>query len=195
MNDVSNEIEIKLALPENLTPIRRTLRDLGFGVSKKRVHELNVVFDTAESSLRKAGKLIRIRKVAAHSVLTYKGPPKPGRHKSREELETGIPDPVTFEKVLSRLGFNPTFRYEKFRTEYERTGERGVVTLDETPIGNFLELEGPPRWIDRTAKALEFAPRDYITKSYGSLYLDYSAARGTPATDMLFRHRGKARRA
>jgi len=26
--------------------------------------------------------------------------------------------------------------------------------LDETPIGNFCEIEGAPRWIDATAKKL-----------------------------------------
>ena len=194
MNLVPNEVEIKLPLPENLTPVRRTIRELGFGVSKKRVHEMNVVFDTPDCSLRREGKLLRIRQVAARSILTFKGPPKPGRHKNREELEIEVPDRTTFEKILSRLGYLPTFRYEKFRTEFEQTGESGVVTLDETPIGNFLELEGPARWIDRTAKALDFSSRNYITKSYGSLYQEYCAARGLPPTHMLFRPQGKARR-
>ena len=187
---MATEIEIKLALPENLTAIRRSLRDLGFAISKKRVHEMNVVFDTAGATLRQAGKLIRIRQVAAHSILTYKGPPKPGKHKSREELETCVPNARDFEEILGRLGYEATFRYEKFRTEYEQD-DSGVVTLDETPIGNFLEIEGPSRWIDRTAKALGFAPPAYITKSYGSLYLDYCAARGITPTHMVFRHRGK----
>jgi len=189
---VPNEIEIKLALPENLTEIRRKLREEGFGVSKKRIHEMNVVFDTSGSVLRQGGKLLRLRQVGRSSILTFKGPPKPGKHKSREELETDIPDAPAFEKILSRLGYNPTFRYEKFRTELERTGEQGVVTLDETPIGNFLEIEGAPRWIDRNAKALGFSTRDYITKSYGSLYVDYCAAYGVQPTHMLFKRRGKA---
>ena len=186
-----NEIEIKLALPENLTEIRRKLREEGFGVSKKRVHEMNVVFDTPQDVLRQTGKLLRLRHVGKSSTLTFKGPPKPGKHKSREELETDLPDGPGFERILSRIGYNPTFRYEKFRTELERIGEKGVVTLDETPIGNFLEIEGAPRWIDRTAKTLGFSPRQYITKSYGSLYLDYCNARGVQPADMLFKRRGK----
>ena len=186
-----NEIEIKLKLPENLTEIRRRLREEGFGVSKKRIHETNAVFDTPGSALRQEGKLLRLRRVGRSSILTFKGPPKPGKHKSREELETDIPDALALEKILSRLGYNPTFRYEKFRTELEQAGENGVVTLDETPIGNFLEIEGAPRWIDRTAKALEFSPREYITKSYGTLYVDYCAAHGIQPTHMLFKSRGK----
>lgn len=183
---MATETEIKLALSEDLRAIRRSLRSRGFRVAKKRVHESNVLFDTAAFGLRKQGKLIRLRAVDSRSILTYKGPPTPGKHKRREELETQIPDSPAFEKILSRLGYDPAFRYEKFRTEYEKPGEHGVVTLDETPIGNFLEIEGAPGWIDRTAKALGFSARDYNTKSYGSLYLEYCAAHGLAPANMLF---------
>ena len=73
--------------------------------------------------------------------------------------------------MLSRLDFIPTFRYEKFRTEYHRAGETGVATLDETPIGVYLELEGAPAWIDRSARRLGFAESDYSTASYYGLYV------------------------
>jgi adenylate cyclase class 2 len=62
--------------------------------------------------------------------------------------------------------------------------------LDETPIGAFLELEGGPRWIDRTARALGF-PRDgYITDSYGKLYLEHCQSKGVEATNMVFSRSG-----
>jgi len=66
----------------------------------------------------------------------------------------------------------------------------GVATLDDTPIGVFLELEGAPGWIDRTARLLGFAEQDYITASYRSLYVDDCAARGIPPADMIFPPRG-----
>jgi adenylate cyclase, class 2 len=190
---MATETEIKLRLPDDFDAVRRSLRKLGFRVAKRRVHEMNVIFDTPDLSLRNQGKLIRLREVDAHRILTYKGPPQPGRHKKREELETGIESPHLFERILSRLGYNPVFRYEKYRTEYEQPGGGGVVTLDETPIGHFLEIEGAAAWIDRTAKALGFSTRDYNTKSYGALYLDYCASLGIAPTDMLFRRQAKAR--
>ena len=49
----------------------------------------------------------------------------------------------------------------------------GVVTLDETPIGWFLELEGSPDWIDKTARQLGFSEEDYVILSYAALYLTY----------------------
>jgi len=190
---MATETEIKLRLPDDLAAVRRSLRKLDFRVSKRRVHEMNVLFDTPEFSLRRQGKLLRLRQVDGHTILTYKGPPQPGKHKKREELETGIESSTLFEKILSRLGYHPVFRYEKFRTEYEQAGGRGVVTTDEAPIGHFLEIEGAAAWIDRTAKALGFSATDYITKSYGTLYLDHCAALGLPPTDMLFRRQAKPR--
>jgi len=62
----------------------------------------------------------------------------------------------------------------------------GTITFDETPIGEFLELEGPAEWIDRTARELDFSPRDYVVSSYGKLYSDYCAQRGVQPKDMVF---------
>ena len=93
-----------------------------------------------------------------------------GRHKSREELEIEISDAGTALAILENLGFHRVFRYQKYRTEYSQPGARGVVTLDETPIGCYLEVEGSPRWIDRTARKLGFSEKHYITASYGALF-------------------------
>jgi hypothetical protein len=54
------------------------------------------------------------------------------------------------------------------------------------PIGTYLELEGAPRWIDRTARALGFGPPDYITASYGRLYLEWCAREGREPSHMVF---------
>ena len=180
------EIEIKLRLNGNLGKIRRALRDLGFRVSKSRVYESNVLLDTANRALRSHGKLIRVRRVGAHSVLTYKGPSELGKYKKRHEIEVPLPDAFGVEQILSEMGYHPIFRYEKFRTEYCKAPGTGKVLLDETPIGNYLEIEGSPRWIDRTAKLLGFSTDDYITRSYGYLYLAYCRERRTQPTDMVF---------
>jgi adenylate cyclase, class 2 len=180
------EIEIKLRLNGNLGKIRRTLCDLGFRVSKSRVLESNVLLDTANGSLRSHGKLIRVRRVGAHSVLTYKGPSELGKYKKRHEIEVPLPDAFGVEQILNEIGYHPIFRYEKFRTEYSKSPGTGKVLLDETPIGNYLEIEGSPRWIDRTARLLGFSVDDYITRSYGYLYLAYCRERRTPPSNMLF---------
>jgi adenylate cyclase class 2 len=188
----SLEVEIKLAVP-GAAAARRLLRGKGFRVIRPRVFESNDVFDTPELRLRRSASLLRVRAVRREVTLTFKGPPRNSKHKSREELEVTASNAQTVEAILTRLGFQRVFRYDKYRTEFQR-GKAGIVTLDETPIGTYLELEGPPGWIDRTASLLGFAETDYITLSYGALYLDWCARRGVPPGDMVFaRHQSRAR--
>lgn len=182
----NREVEIKLAVPDAQTG-DRILREAGFRVSRPRVFEANTVFDTADGRLRAAATLLRVREVDGHGLLTYKGPAAPGRHKDREELETAFDTPATMAAILERLGFTPAFRYEKYRTEY--TDGTGTATLDETPIGIWLELEGAPEWIDRTAAALGFAEADYITASYLRLHQEHCTRAGLPQCDMVFPER------
>lgn len=119
-------------------------------------------------------------------TLTFKGRPLPGPHKNREELETGLSDPARFAEILARLGFHPVFRYEKYRTEFRMKRGPGMAMLDETPIGVYVELEGPPTWIDRTARRMGFSPRDYITASYARLYLDWCKRQRRKPGNMVF---------
>ncbi len=183
------EIEIKLRLPEKLTKIRQTLGKLGFRVTKPRALESNILFDNSKRNLRKHGMIVRIRRMSGHRVLTYKGPSKTGRYKKRQEIEFDLPDNARLEAIFTHMGFHPVFRYEKYRAEYSKPRGLGKVLVDETPIGNYLELEGPPRWIDQTARLLGFTHADYITRSYGYLYLAYCRERRIRPKDMLFQDR------
>ena len=181
------EIEIKLRLPENLAAIRKQLRESGFRIGKRRVFESNVLFDNLKHTLRKHGRLLRVRRVGRLGLLTWKGPSEQGRYKKRWEIETHLHETSAVEAILAHIGYHPVFRYEKFRTEYTDRAGGGKVLLDETPIGNFLELEGGPRWIDRTARQLGFSPADYINRSYGYLYLAYCRERRIRPKDMIFK--------
>jgi adenylate cyclase, class 2 len=190
MTHEGREVEIKLAV-SSAVEARRMLRGAGFCVSKRRVFEKNTVFDTSSQTLRKSVWLLRVRETGKMAKLTYKGPPDDGKHKSREELELDVSDARTISAILERLGYHPAFRYEKFRTEFRRRGTSGaaaggVATVDETPIGVYLELEGGPTWIDRTAYQLGFAEVNYITVSYARLYVEWCEARGVEPSNMLF---------
>lgn len=184
-----HETEIKLRVA-SAAEGRRRLRAAGFRLSRRRVFETNTVFDTPSGSLRQSGSLLRLREAGGRALVTYKGPATVARHKSREELETTVGDAGNMRLVLARLGFAPAFRYEKYRAEY--SDGRGAATLDETPVGCFVELEGDPEWIDSAAVLLGFAPEDYITASYLRLYLDDCARHGRPPGNMTFpRRRGE----
>ncbi len=100
-------------------------------------------------------------------------------------MEIDLPGDGKFARILTALGFEPVFRYEKFRTEY--SDGHGAAMLDQTPIGDFLELEGAPEWIDEAAQRLGFATADYITASYGALYIKFRRENPGAPPDMLFR--------
>src|SRR5579863_3944756 len=117
MSRGTHETEIKLAVPAAQAG-RKLLRAAGFRVFRRRVFEANHVFDTPGLILRKGRTLLRVREAGGHVKLTFKGVPVAGKHKSREELEMDIPSARTMSLVLDRLGFQPVFRYEKYRTEY-----------------------------------------------------------------------------
>jgi adenylate cyclase class 2 len=185
MASSGREVEIKLAA-RSVEDAKRRLRAAGFRVCKRRVFEQNTVFDTASFELRQSACLLRVREAGRTYTLTYKGVPTAGKHKDREEIETSVEDGRTFATILARLGYLPSFRYEKFRTEYKSKGSRGVATLDETPVGIYLELEGDPQWIDRMAHALGYEEKDYIVASYGRLFFDWRERTGSQAADMTF---------
>ena len=183
----SNGRELEIKLPTTgVNEARHRLRAAGFRVSKKRVFEKNILYDRAAADLRHSAQLLRMREIGKSFKLTYKGTPEPGKHKSREEIETGVADGPAFDAILARLGYLPTFCYEKFRTEFQRRGSKGIATLDETPIGTYLELEGDPQWIDRMARTLGYEEKDYITASYARLFFEWRERNGATEENMLF---------
>jgi len=180
-----------------------------------RVHERNLLFDTPDGGLAKHGQLLRIRmetpavgkktaktKAASRTLLTFKSPPeqlaigeirpnKDRRYKIREEIETTLQDAGPIKRIFEGLGLRGWFRYEKFRTTYvlparHRWAKGLLIEVDETPIGVFVELEGPGEAIDRAAKELGFSKKDYVLKNYLVLYLDECKKQGKQPTHMLF---------
>ena len=137
-------------------------------------------------------------------LLTFKGPvgksTKGGgsTHKVREEVELVVSDGQALVSILEGLGMRPWFRYQKFRTKYrlpkaQRWAKDLAIDLDETPIGTFVELEGPAGAIDRAAAALGFTKGNYIVANYFVLYLAECRRRGQEPGDMLFAKRNRGR--
>jgi adenylate cyclase class 2 len=203
---MGTEREIKLRIAD-LQAIRWTLRKLRARVVRPRVHERNVLFDTPAHLLAKREQLLRIRteRMAAQAsrqfhrcLVTFKRPkvaaassPKGARHKVREEIELDIPDAKSLSIVFEALGLRPWFQYEKFRTTLrlpasKAWAKRLLIEIDETPIGVFLELEGPAKAIDRGAQLLGFGKSDYVSANYMDLYREYCLSRGEEPADMLF---------
>src|ERR1700733_8435485 len=133
------EIEIKFLVPD-LKALEKKLRELGFCCETPRTHEINTLYDLPGQKLRRKGELLRLRNYGGQWRLTHKSKAKPGRYKSRGELETGVSDGKEMEAIILALGFAPAFVYEKFRAEW-KDGE-GNVVVDHTPTGDVAEIEG-----------------------------------------------------
>lgn len=180
------ETEVKIRIADSAA-LKSKLFALGFAVCSPRDFEANTVYDTGEGRLRNNQMLLRLREFAGQGIVTWKGPPIPGVHKIRPEIETSVASAPTLGHIFQNLGFQPVFRYEKYRTEFSlATDKRGTITLDETPIGNFAELEGAAEWIDEWSSSLGFSKSDYILDSYGRLYQQYCAERGVQPSHMVF---------
>jgi adenylate cyclase class 2 len=198
----NREIEIKLPFADLAALLGRLqrLRAVNLG----RVFERNTLYDTPGADLRRAGCLLRLRiqtpagsslvpPGAPSAVVTSKAPPPAtpargraaeARYKERLERELAVTHPNRWPHILETLGFRPAFRYEKYRTSL-RLG-RLHVDLDETPVGGFLELEGAPRAIETTARALGYTRRDYLCSTYWDLYAADCKRRGRAVGNMVF---------
>ena len=143
------------------------------------------------------------KKSGPRTLLTFKSPPDQlaigpatasptdRRYKVREEIELALTDPASLQRIFEGLGLKGWFRYEKFRTPYRLPARLSwakglIIDLDETPIGNFVELEGPGPAIDQAARALGFSSRDYVLKNYLVLYLDDCKRQNLQPSHMLF---------
>lgn len=194
----NREIEIKLPVTDVLNLVRR-LRSLG-AVPRGRVLEQNTLYDTPDSDLRWAGRLLRLRvETPARSavfpagsrrfIITSKAraerktSEKP-KYKERLERERVASQARDWPTVFRSIGFHPGFRYEKLRTAFRLPGLH--LGLDETPVGTFLELEGRGKLIDRVARRLGFLRRDYIRGPYWGVYVADCRRRGIPPKNKVF---------
>lgn len=165
------ETEIKFRIGD-LDELTRRLDAAGFRVVTPRAFESNVLYDMPDRRMRARTEILRIRDYAGRCTVTHKRLPDGSageeRHKHRVETETEIADGDAMAEIFLSLGLTAAFRYEKWRTEWS-DGE-GHCVVDETPIGNYAELEGTSAWIDGAAARLGVDHAQYITLSYGRLF-------------------------
>jgi adenylate cyclase class 2 len=179
----NRENEIKLAFPSAETAVERLL-SAGARAVGERAFEDNVLFDLGDRPLTTSGRLLRLRVVAGTSILTFKAPvPGEHRHKVKIEHETAIADPEALRKILAGLGFEPVYRYQKFRATYVLG--RVEAAVDETPLGTFVELEGTPDDVDEAAAAIGAAPEEFIRATYRELHEKSAAEQGVAVGDLL----------
>jgi adenylate cyclase class 2 len=181
------ESEIKFRV-ENVGELVMRLRQAGFRQQTPRAFESNVLYDTPDRKMRARTEILRLRSYAGRWTVTHKRLPDAGpgedAHKHRVETETEIADGSVLEQIFLSLGLVAAFRYEKWRSEW--TDDEGHCVIDETPIGDYAELEGEPKWIDRAASRLGVNRSQYLTLSYGRLFEQWRSEHHSDANDMTF---------
>ena len=180
------EVEIKFRI-DDIDGLTTGLQAAGFRLITPRTHEMNTLYDQAGGRLRRRGALLRLRQYGPRWTVTYKdrSGPQSGRHKSRREIETQVENGGALAQVLEAIGFSPSFRYEKYRSEW--SDSTGHVVIDETPIGNFGEIEGQPQWIDATASRLDIPVKSYLKESYAELFAAWKRRTRSKAREMTFK--------
>jgi adenylate cyclase class 2 len=181
------ETEIKFRVGD-LAALAMRLESAGFRPITPREFESNVLYDTPDRLMRARTEILRIRHYCGKCIVTHKRLPDSGpgedRHKHRVETETEVADGEAIAGILRSLGLIASFRYEKWRSEWS-DGE-GHCVVDETPIGNFAELEGAPEWIDLAAARLGVNRSQYMTLSYGRLFEQWREEHRSDAHDLTF---------
>jgi len=163
------EQEVKFRLQEARDGAAK-LEAIGAHIEKPRHFEQNVLYDYSDRRLRKRDEALRLRRVGGDQAwLTWKGPHHgSGRIKQRREFETFLSDADAVEAIFEAIGLVECFRYEKYRAIY-RVGS-AILTVDETPMGVFLEIEATPAIITEMAGRLGLDMEDAINLSYPHLY-------------------------
>jgi adenylate cyclase class 2 len=183
----SIEIEVKFRV-RDLKALEAILPRLGFHCETTRTFERNILFDTPAHDLRNTRQILRLRRYGDRWVLTHKqttpNDSPEARHKERIETETAVEDGEAVAAIFRVLGYSFAFVYEKWRSEW--ADSEGHCVLDETPIGQYAELEGPKEWIDRTLAELHVEAADVTTLSYGRLFEQWRQQTGSPAQNMSF---------
>lgn len=164
---MDQEIEVKFLLKDHAALLQK-IADLNLPCSQERVHETNLRFDRADGSLVAQRQVLRLR-MDTQARLTFKGP---GIAQEgvllRKEIEVVVSDFEATQRLLEALGYQVVMMYEKYRANYLL--DSLVISVDETPLGLFVELEGEsPAQVRQAAQTLGFDWEARINLSYTAL--------------------------
>jgi len=180
----NRETEIKLRV-DRPALLKSRLRSLKVSLIRRRHFEDNLILDFPNGKLRRTGAVLRLRRTDGKNTLTFKGPGRViASAKVRLEVETDVSDADSMLRILRMMGFQTAFRYQKYRTVYRKG--RCLITIDEIPIGNYAEIEGPRRTIKTLARKLGFRDADFITITYLDLFMKYKRANRVAGNNMIF---------
>lgn len=192
MNPKEQEIEVKFYV-RDLGKIAQSLQRLNAHLAQERALETNLRFDTADTALSRQRRVLRLRRPAPgftsndpQGLMTYKGPTQSGQAISiRQEIEVVVDDFEAARHLLEALGYQIVTMYEKWRTVYRM--DQVDIDLDQTPLGNFIEIEGPnTASIQDVAQKLGLDWEARSGESYMALFNRVRFAKGLSVQNLSF---------
>jgi len=177
------EIEVKFHVTD-ASQMQQRIIDLG-AVVRPKVFETNVRYEDPGNNLKRAGKLLRLRKDKT-CRLTFKSRPnhQDPECKVYQELEVGVNDFDTMAAILDALGYKKVQIYEKWRQTF--SWRDVLLCLDIMPYGIFLEIEGPKKGIKTTAHMLGLPWSKRILENYLAIFDVLRKDCGLPFYDVTF---------
>jgi len=178
------EIEVKFFV-KDLEGFKGRLVANGAVLEKARRHEKNLRFDQPGGELVAQAKVLRLRQDGT-ILITYKGPGVlVDGVREREEIQFEAGDFSSARALFEALGYEVVFIYEKYRTNYHL--DALDIALDETPIGNFIEIEAPDAGqLKEASRLLGLDWEKRIQYSYADLFNILKYALGFSHRDLVF---------
>jgi len=183
---INREIEIKFKI-DSPAIIRGKLKNQGAKFIGK-AFERTLLFDTSKREFSNSGRFLRIR-TGFKNALTFKRKIDNKKFKEREEIEVEISDPEKMKTILEKLGFTKAYIMEKYREKWQFNNAE--IDIDKLPFGTFIEIEGSPRTIQKTAKILGLDPQKGITITYQALWEELTKKRGIKYGNIIFKYGSK----
>ena len=162
-----DEIEAKLKV-DNHDAVRAALVAAG-ATRVSKVREVNTYYACSDPDVGLRTRLETDEAGNARGRVTFKGPRKASKYKSREEIEFDAGDTDAAGRLLERLGHCVALRFEKDRETFT-LGDCEIV-LDTLPhLGHFVEVEGPSEQsVSDVLAQLGLAERETLQQGYASM--------------------------
>lgn len=185
MKEENHELEVKFRISSTEDILTR-IHALGAVCEQPTQFESNIRWDDPKGTLTENHRVLRLRDNGGTAVLTYKAEKKNDKKLAdREEIETVVSNYENTRLILERLGYEVVFIYEKYRSIYS-LNDTGLF-VDHTPIGDYLEIEGPDEEsIRNSAELLGLDWEARISKGYRALFKDWKKETGCSERDMRF---------
>lgn len=171
---VEIEKKYRLGSRDERERLRQHLAESG-ATPRGEEFEENILF--AGTCLDPLRQVLRVRRVSARAVLTYKeSVATDSAVKRRREDETTVADADALIAILAGLGLTPALVYEKRRETWDVADVEVVV--DELPFGLFVEIEGEEGAIGEAEKLLGLSDAEVEHASYPELTRRHGVKKG-----------------